>query len=196
MKRVAVFDFDKTIITKDAEDAYLRFASNIVLFHATVAEGLARYGWLCVRKKQTTSLRTFMKGFVVRRLLGGKKLSDLDEAVRKTFKWQKFNEPVMKALREHHANGDAIVVASGSLSLFLPQLLCDVPHDALICTDIGVENGVVTGELINGNCVRKSKAARVKAWMDEHGPWDESFGYGNYPDDVPMLQLMRHRVIV
>ena len=196
MKRIAVFDFDETIITKDAEQAYLVFASSFVAFHAAVAEGLARYGWLCARRKQNASLRTFMKGFILRRVLKGKKLADLDGAVRKTFAWQKFNEPVMKVLREHRANGDTIVIASGSLNLYLPQLLKDVPHDALICTDVGVKDGVVTGEMINGNCVRKGKAARVRAWMDEHGPWDESFGYGNYPDDVPMLELMQHRVIV
>ncbi|MDD3371960.1 MAG: haloacid dehalogenase-like hydrolase, partial [Alphaproteobacteria bacterium] len=68
--------------------------------------------------------------------------------------------------------------------------------DALICTDIGVENGVITGDMIHGNCVRLKKAERVEAWLAEHGPFDESFGYGNYPHDVPMLNLVKHRIIV
>jgi phosphoserine phosphatase len=102
----------------------------------------------------------------------------------------------MAALREHNAAGDVIVIASGGLNLYLPELLIDVPHAALICTDIGMQNNVATGEMINGNCVRLRKAERVSEWLAANGPFGESFGYGNYPHDVPMMNLVKHRIIV
>jgi HAD superfamily hydrolase (TIGR01490 family) len=196
MKRVAIFDFDKTLITEDAEFPFLIFASNAVWAYAALLEGVLRYVLSRARRKQTEEARTFVKSVLLRHVLKGKKIADLEKAVGKTLKWQKFNEPVMRALREHRKNGDTIVIASGSLSLYLPQLLRDVPHDALICTDIGIEGGVVTGEMINGNCTRTRKAERVKAWLAFNGPFDESFGYGNAPHDLPMLELVKHRVIV
>jgi phosphoserine phosphatase len=102
----------------------------------------------------------------------------------------------MRALRDHHAQGDKIVIASGGLDLYLPELLQNIPYDALICTQIGTSDDIVTGEMINGNCVRLRKAELVGAWLAANGPFEQSFGYGNYPHDVPMLGLLKHRIIV
>ena len=196
MKRVAVFDFDDTLILGDSFLPFLNYAAGR---GATVAAGIAAfvcYGWRRLRQKQTASLRSFVKGFLLEALLKGKKAEDLAEAATRTRAWQKINAPMMRALREHHERGDTVLIASGSLSLYLPELLKDFPHDDVICTDIGVENGIVTGEMIYGNCVRWGKAERVGTWLAVNGPFDESFGYGNYPHDVPMLNLVKHRIIV
>jgi phosphoserine phosphatase len=72
----------------------------------------------------------------------------------------------------------------------------NLPHHALLCTDVGVGDGVVIGDMPLGNCVRQGKAERVATYMKEHGPFGESWGYGNFPDDVPMMNLMKYRVIV
>jgi HAD superfamily hydrolase (TIGR01490 family) len=196
MKKVAIFDFDNTLIEGDAFVPFLTYASNVFLVYATAFEALVRFALRRAQSRPTESLRTFVKSILLRRILKGKRPEDLIKAVAKTRAWQKFNEPTLKTLCEHHKNGDTVVVASGSLDLYLPELLHEVPYDAFICTDVEVKDGVITGEMINGNCVRRCKAERVKAWLKEHGPFDESFGYGNYPHDVPMLNLVQHRVII
>jgi HAD superfamily hydrolase (TIGR01490 family) len=197
MKRVAFFDFDNTIITGDAFLPFLRFACGAIPVCFVLGEALVSYAFLCAQKKNPTDgLRTFAKSLLLRHLLKGKKRDSFADAIAKTCRWQKINEPVLRTLCEHRANGDTIVIVSGSLDIYLPDLLRDIPHDDVICTDVGVKDGVVTGAMINGNCVRQRKAERVKAWLQAQGPFDESFGYGNYPHDVPMLALVKHRIIV
>ena len=195
-KRVAVFDFDHTLVTGDSFWPFLSYAVGKSRTYAALAEGMARLGVRHVRGEVVEGGRTFLKDHLLHRLLAGKPLDQLRDAAQKTRQWQKENTPVMRALHEHSERGDKIVIASGGLDLYLPELLRDVSHDALICTDVGVENGVVTGEMINGNCVRMRKAERVGEWLATHGPFDESWGYGNYPHDVPMMNLVKHRIIV
>ena len=76
------------------------------------------------------------------------------------------------------------------------RLFRDVPHHQLLMTDVEIVDGIVTGVLHHGNCVRQGKADRVAAYMREQGPFGDTYGYGNFPDDVPMLNLMKYRVIV
>ena len=196
MKRVAIFDFDNTLIEGDSFVPFLTYASNAVLVYATAFEALVRFAVRRARKRPTESLRTFLKSFLVCRILKGKRPEDLKNAIARTCAWQKPNLTVLKTLHEHHEKGDKIVIASGALDLYMPELLRDIPYDALICTDVEVKDGRITGVMINGNCVRRCKAERVRTWLKAFGPFDESFGYGNYPHDVAMLELVKHRVIV
>jgi phosphatidylglycerophosphatase C len=99
-------------------------------------------------------------------------------------------------LQEHYDQSHHVVIASGSLDLYLPELVKTLPHHALLCTKIEVVNGIATGVMSEGNCVRQGKADHVAAYLKQHGPFGESWGYGNFPDDVPMMNLLRHRVIV
>ncbi|MGB9152411.1 MAG: HAD family hydrolase [Alphaproteobacteria bacterium] len=196
MKKAAIFDFDHTLIEGDSLWPYLGYAVGKGLSYVALAEALAVLTLRYVQFRQPESARTFIKDRILRNLLAGKKQAALAPASARTRIWQKENAQMMRRLQEHRANGDVIVIASGSLDLYLPILLRDIPHDALICTEIGVKNGIVTGEMIKGNCVRQNKAARVKEWLDANGPFDETYGYGNYPHDVPMLNLVKHRIIV
>ena len=192
MKRVAIFDFDHTLVQGDSFWPFLTYAVGKPLCLYTLLCGLASY----LREKNKIPLRDFLKAYLLNHLLKGKKLSDLAPAVQHTKRWQKINVPIMQRLLDHKLHGDIIVIASGGLDLYLPALLSDVPYDALICTDIGVQDNIVTGDMIHGNCVRIIKAQRVGAWLLQNGPFDETFGYGNYPHDLPMLDRVKHRVIV
>ncbi len=195
MKRVAVFDFDDTLAYGDSFMPFLVYAVGFKAY-AVLALAVVSYPLHRLRVRPCDSLRTHVKGFLLQRLLKGKRKVDLACATEKICAWRKPNTSMMTALHEHKEKGDIIIVASGSLDLYLPEMLHDVPHDVLICTEIGIENGICTGEMIQGNCVRARKAERIKQWLETHGPFDESFGYGNYPHDVPMLSLVTHRVIV
>ena len=196
MQKVAVFDFDHTLILGDSFFPYLGYAAGRMRTYRILMETLAALGLHRAQGGDLTEARTFVKARLLNRLIAGKKREQLLEAAVKVRMWQKENTPVMRQLRAHRDKGHKIVIASGGLDLYLPELLRDIPHDALICTDIGVEEGIITGEMINGNCVRIRKAERVAEWLAANGPFDESYGYGNYPHDVPMMNLVKHRIIV
>lgn len=196
MRRVAIFDFDDTLVLGDSFFPFLICAVGRARTWLALLGALAVFAFRRARGDRSISLRTFVKGYLLRALLKGMRRDALCAAAEKMRGWVKVNEPIMRKLKEHSAKGDVVVIASGGLDLYLPELLRDVPYNALICTDVGVEKGVVTAEMIKGNCVRVRKAKRLAKWLEENGPFDESFGYGNYPHDIPMLNLVKHRVIV
>jgi HAD superfamily hydrolase (TIGR01490 family) len=195
-QNLAVFDFDHTLVTRDSFWTYLFYASGKARTAAALVEGVARFGLLRAKGDAPQDTKTFLKAHLLDRLLAGKKLDALRQAAVKTRLAQKENTPILRALHEHRNRGDVVVIASGGLGLYLPEVLRDIPYDVLICTDIGVENGIVTGAMINGNCVRQRKAERIAEWLAQNGSFGETFGYGNYPDDVPMMNLLKHRIIV
>jgi HAD superfamily phosphoserine phosphatase-like hydrolase len=189
-RKIAIFDYDHTLITGDSFMPFLSYAVGRGRAYAALAESLALLALARAQKTLATDARSYLKAHLLQKTLAGTKRG------ARLRLWQKENTPVMRKLREHHARGDMVVVASGGLDLYLPELLRDVPHDALICTDIGMQGDIVTGQMINGNCVRTRKAERVRDFLAVQGPFDESFGYGNYPHDLPMLALVKHRIIV
>lgn len=189
---LAVFDFDATLVKNDSLWPFLiAFAGRTRTFLA-----LARAVWrYALHDKAGIERRTFIKQELLTQLLAGQPIDSCAPAIQKLKAW--VNElPTAAKLREHYAAGHHVVVASGGLSLYLPALLENMPHHALLCTEIAVNDGIIAGTMINGNCVRTVKAARVAAYMAEHGPFTETYGYGNAPHDLPMLTLMRHRVVV
>ncbi len=196
---LAVFDFDDTLIKGDSLWAFFFFVVGVVPVFAGIVEALAAFGWVRMtnpRHPDLADLRTFIKARLITTLLAGKTLDRVAPAIERLARWQTWNEAMRRELLDHAASGHHIVIASGALDIYLPMLVKDLPHDALICTCIGVENGAITGQMVSGNCVRRRKAEMVGAYIAEHGPFTEGWGYGNYPHDMPMLGLVRHRVLV
>jgi phosphatidylglycerophosphatase C len=194
--KIAIFDFDHTLILGDSFMPFLSYVAGRGKTYAALAEAMAMLGLAQAQSRLDTDARSFVKARLLQKTLAGRRRADLIDAARKLRLWQKENAPVMRKLREHYKNGDMVVVASGGLDLYLPELLRDVPHHALICTDIGMDGDTVTGHMINGNCVRERKAERLRDYLAQQGPFVESYGYGNYPHDLPMMELVKHRIIV
>lgn len=198
-RTLAVFDFDDTLVQGDSFWPFLAYVAGWPRTGFALGAALFDFGLRRLKDKNDPALqdpRTFIKLQLMQRLLAGRTLASIAPALQKLRHWQKWYEPMRKELLEHKAQGHCVVIASGGLDLYLPTLLQDIPHDALICTETGVENSMITGTMPAGNCVRQRKAELVAAYITEHGPFASSWGYGNYPHDVPMMNLLKHRIIV
>ncbi len=194
-KRAAIFDYDHTLITGDSFMPFLAAVGGRVRLYATLIAGLF---FLTLQRIQGNAQdhRHFLKDYLLKKILAGRARDSFQQAAIKTRLWQKENPPVMQSLREHADRGDIIVIASGGLNLYLPELLRGTPYHFLICTDIGMDKDIATGEMINGNCVRLVKAERVAQWLAANGPFDEIHAYGNAPHDLPMLDHATHKNII
>ncbi|HEU0118324.1 MAG TPA: HAD family hydrolase [Alphaproteobacteria bacterium] len=198
-KTIAVFDFDDTLVKGDSFKPFLIFVAGWPASLLALADTLLLFVVRCWKNRHdpvVLDFRTFLKAEMMRRTLKGHRTDKLGPIHGKMLNWRTWNEEMKQALLDHKANGAHIVVASGGLDLYLRELLKDLPVDAVICTEVGVDGNVITGEMTSGNCVRERKAEMVADYMAQHGPFDVSWGYGNYPHDVPMLNLMQHRVLV
>lgn len=194
-RKIAIFDFDGTLVKGDSLWPFLVAVAGWRRAGAAFARALGdavRPG----RKTEDVDRRTLFKRRLLAQILTGRDLASLQPAREAIKAWPRWNEAVVARLRAHKAEGCHILVASGGLDLYLPDLLAGLPVDTLICTQMDVRDGVLTGAMRQGNCVRAEKARRVAAWLTEHGPFEESWGYGNLPHDVPMLELVQRRVII
>jgi len=196
---IVVFDFDHTLIEGDS---FWNFLSLIAGWPHTILALIGGVGQLALGRlkskhdPQFADHRTFLKAHLLERLVTGRKLADLPRAVETLRQRLRWKESVRTSLQEHHAAGHHVVIASGGLDLYLVELLQDVPHHGVICTQIGVADGTITGAMVNGNCVRLRKAELVAEYLQQHGPFAESWGYGNLPHDLPMLELVKHRIVI
>lgn len=192
-RTVVFFDYDDTLVKGDSLWPFLVAVAGWPRAVTALFKALAGLVWILAKGGDH---RTYVKEQLLRQLLAGKRVNELALAIERMRSWPRERGLVMNALREHHDRGNHIVIASGSLSLYLPALLSKVPHHAVLCTEMEIKDGVVTGRMASGNCVRARKAERVADYLLTHGPFDDSWGYGNAPNDLPMLEKVKHRVVV
>jgi HAD superfamily hydrolase (TIGR01490 family) len=194
---IAVFDFDGTLVENDSFFPFLAFVAGWPRTFAVFLEALGLFALHRLRDDPAAEdHRTFIKAYMMKKLLAGTRVEGLPSALGRLRNWRRWKESIRATLMRHHEAGHHIVIASGGLDLYLPYLLEDLPHHAIVCTRVGVADGVVTGEMISGNCVRVRKAELVAEYIAKNGPFGESWGYGNLPHDLPMLELLTHRVVV
>jgi HAD superfamily phosphoserine phosphatase-like hydrolase len=194
---LAVFDFDDTLIEGDSFWPFLVAVAGFPQALGAFGAALVSYVTnLFENKIRREDFRTFIKTQLIERLLTAVPAKNLAPAIDKLRRWQKWNVRVKQILLEHRAEGHSILIVSGALDLYLPELIQELPYDDLICTKIGVEGGMIMGEMLEGNCARERKAELLAAWLSKHEPFDDSWGYGNFPYDLPMLALLKHRIII
>ena len=192
---IAIFDFDDTLIAGDSLPRFLDEVAGVMRTRtamiAAVTGALAAHA---VRRPPGADFAGSVKALLLAATLRGVPLSAASEAAYRLKSRLRWLDPQVEALRAHAAAGRRIVVASGALDIYLPILLEGLPVTDILATDMESENGVLTGRLAAGNCVRALKAERVRPLIaTTPGP---SWGYGNAPSDLPMLALVGHPTLV
>ena len=101
----------------------------------------------------------------------------------------------MARLAEHQQAGHCCVMVSASPDIYLKQVARHLSFDALLCTEMAVDSGRLTGLMKTPNCHGEQKVVRLKAWMDERfgtdGDAELVYAYGDTSGDKPMLRLAR-----
>jgi phosphatidylglycerophosphatase C len=189
-RTVAFFDFDGTLVKGDSLLPFLGFT----------------VGWPKLVREFTRALmrpeaghpdkRTAIKATLLAHTLKGVPVTQAKAAAQKLAPLRHWKQPAQGALMRLKQDGALIVVATGALDLYIDRLLEGLPVDKIIATDMESANGILTGRMAGGNCVRAEKARRVAAFIKTHGPFDEIHGYGNAPHDLAMLDLCDFKTII
>ncbi len=102
----------------------------------------------------------------------------------------------MARLAEHQQAGHCCVLVSASLDIYLKRVAQQLGFDALLCTEMAVVDGQLTGLMQTPNCHGEQKVLRLKAWMAERFGADADaeivYAYGDTSGDKPMLHLAEH----
>lgn len=194
---VAFFDFDGTLIHGDSLPLFVgevigHRRAKLALADA-IRSGLHRH----VRGRGPgVDFPGSVKAILLKRTLRGLPVSEALAAAERMVHRIRWHEPLVETLKSHRRHGRRVVVATGALDLYMPALLRGLEVDDLLATGMEVVDGALTGRLSTGNCVRLDKAERVRAWLHAHGPFAETWGYGNRPSDLPMLALLNQKIVV
>ena len=68
---------------------------------------------------------------------------------------------MLQEIAKHKENGDHVVIVSASVSPYL-KIWCRNHEVDLICSELEVRNGRLTGAYLNGDCSNERKVERIK----------------------------------
>ncbi|MDE1148820.1 MAG: HAD-IB family phosphatase [Azospirillaceae bacterium] len=200
---LAVFDFDGTLVRGDSLLPFLARAVGRETLRRQLARSMA--GAAARRtvvkggrpEDADDDFKTAFKRRLLRRCLAGVPAERAREAAHDMAGWVRWHNPLRDTLLRHADQGHRVLVATGALTLYMPALLADLPVHDLLGTEMAVDGGgLLTGEMVAGNCVRAEKARRLDLWMAQTGPYGQRWGYGNQPSDLPFLALMDEATVV
>ncbi len=184
---LALFDFDGTITEKDSFQDFMEFVSSVHKFHifklylflpVFIGHGL---GIISMGRFEELLFTFFFKGW---------KKSYIDELAEKYNKTKLHNiiRPIaLEYIKKHKQNNDKIVIVSASPDFWIKKWCSEYELD-LICTNLVIQNGVITGKL-NGECcngVEKVKRIQERYNTEEY---DKIYAYGDSSGDLEMLTL-------
>jgi phosphatidylglycerophosphatase C len=94
-------------------------------------------------------------------------------------------------MRWHQEQGHVVILVSASLGAYLHPLGDLLEVDAVLCTEMEVIDGVLTGRLVGKNCRGEEKVSRVQKWREEAGidVQDLVYAYGDSSGDKQLLDL-------
>ena len=191
MQRIAVFDFDGTIIHGDSVVAMLFYArkKGLAGFRHVLNAALAGAMYhlhLIGPMPSKRAAHAFLK----------KLPDDAREAFLRDFAQTLFDRARPEALqqiRKHQENGEHVILCSASGDCYMQYVAPLLQVNALLCTPCD-ENGLPCGT----NCRGEEKVRRVSEYLSEHDLQNAMLtaGYGDTAGDAPMLALCGHKVAV
>jgi phosphatidylglycerophosphatase C len=187
---LALFDFDGTITFKDTFVPFVRGAvskSRWILGSVLLSPLIALYelGWLSGTKMRAAMVRVAFSGRSESELraCGSRYASTLPAQVRAI---------ALERIHWHQAQGDAVVVVSASLDVYLRDW-CAVHGLELICAELEVQDRRMTGKYLGADCTGEEKARRVRARYDL-SRYPTVYAYGDTAEDLALLSLASQRV--
>lgn len=188
---LALFDFDGTITTSATFPGFLRFVVRPVrkaIGGVVLAPVIAGYHGGLV--SEPTIRRTLSKAVFWRedpdrvRVLGERYAAEYLPTV--------IRPEARDRLAWHADRGDRIVVVSASLDAYLDPW-CRAQGVDVICSELEIVAGRLTGRYVDGDCCGEAKAARIRARY-RLGDYPTIHAYGDTDDDLPMLALAHRKV--
>lgn len=197
-RRAAFFDVDETIIGAKSMFDFLRFwivrnGGDEDSYQAAMSEFRAMWSANAHRSEVN---RAYYRRFA------GVARSDL---VRAAGEWyvdyrrrpDAFVLATVAALSEHVAEGDTVVLVSGSFNGCLTPLADELRADIVLCTEpLAGPDGRLTGE-VRRPMIGDAKTAAVDETLARLGvPADECFAYGDHSSDLGMLTRVGHPRVI
>ena len=185
-RQLVLFDFDGTITKKDTFTEFLVFALGrrrlfvFLLFHIHLL-------LLCVFDVISIG---FIKQKITHRFFKGYS-EEYFQNIASNFADKKIpnivKESALKKLIWHKEQNHQVVIVSASFKNWL-KIWCEQYDIELLCTELEVKNGTLTGYFFKPNCHGLEKVRRIKEKY-EIDNYSQIYVYGDSSGDKEMLML-------
>lgn len=187
---LALFDFDGTITTRELFRPFLEFAvpsARLRWGGLLLSPMVAGYklGVVSPNAMRVSAVRVGLTGMEEAHAQAmGKRFAD--EVIPTVLRVH-----AMERIRWHQQQGDRVVVVSGALDLYLAHW-CRQHALELVCSQLEVRDGRLTGGYRGAQCVGIEKQRRVRAAYDVDA-YPLVYAYGDTHEDHELLQMAHRR---
>ncbi len=190
---VVVADFDETIVFENTLLPLFDLLSAKSMA-TVVVRAIARGRWLSIGPHKA------IKEEMYRVILAQVKVAALTHIAQELAEKTNVNSWAIAAIRHEmiSATRAELVVASASLTEVVRTILesKEIRFHRLIGSVPEKKRDIYTGRLLDGECVGKEKAVRMKRLLDTHYKGWRVVAIGNYPADTPLFELAETSFVV
>jgi HAD superfamily hydrolase (TIGR01490 family) len=186
---VAIFDVDQTLVQGYTERLFFRYL--VQQRRLSLPRALAYLGKAACRLQDRFQDKSYLEGLQVEEVVG--------------LAWQCYQEDIaprvspagLACVQAHQAQGHAIALLSGSLSLLLAPLQEDLGADWLIATELQRVNGQFTGAITGLHPRGPNKLRLLQDLSRTHGfDLSQAYAYGDHIQDSYLFRSIGHPVAV
>jgi putative phosphoserine phosphatase/1-acylglycerol-3-phosphate O-acyltransferase len=128
--------------------------------------------------------------------LRGRQLADLEELGERLYEERisRMLRPEIRMLLEAHQDrGHTVVIASSATHFQVDPVARELGVEHVLCSEVSVEDGKLTGRFIDGMLWDGAKAAAVRSFAREHGSeLTGAYAYANGDEDISLLSSVGH----
>lgn len=184
-RRLALFDFDGTITSRDTLFGFIQFTHGTAAF----VSRFALLSPVLVLFKLGALGNQRAKEIVLSHFFSGTTLTDFNRrALEFLAKTNEIIRPAaLEIIREYQQQGARVIVVSASPENWVKPW-CDSMNIECIATRLEVVDSKITGRISGLNCHGKEKVRRIKEVVNL-SDYKEIYAYGDTSGDKPMLSL-------
>ncbi len=189
LQRVAAFDFDVTITTRDTFVPFLECAFG----RKRVRSLFLKLAPEALKVALGLSSRDVFKERLICSLFLGESMERLSEVghlhAAEILNWVR--PAALRRIEWHKERGDRLVMVSASLNLYLEPVAKELGFDDLLCTRPSANHLIFDGGLAGKNCRGPEKVRLLSGLLGNLAMYD-LYAYGDSDGDREMLQVANH----
>ena len=186
---VAIFDVDQTLVQGYTERLFFRYLVRRRLLSVTRA--LAYLGQVACRPQRRFQDKSYLEGLPVEEVVRLARQCYREDIARRV------GAAARACVLSHQAQGHAIALLSGSLSLLLTPLQEELGADWLIATELQRQNGRFTGAIAGRTPRGPHKLWLLQELSRTHGfDLSQAYAYGDHIQDAYLFRAIGHPVAV
>ena len=188
--KLALFDFDGTLTTKDSLGEFIKFAVGKPTYYFK----LALFSPIFFLYKTKIMDNAYAKKLLFRLYFQG--ISEIDfKSMAQEYSQTKIYEILRKEIYEkflaHIERGDRVIIVSASMKCWLEDFAAKHKVE-LIATELLFKKSIFHGEFATKNCHGQEKLKRVKDVLSLDD-YEEIYTYGDSSGDDAILAIADHK---